>query len=105
MDEQPILVEQQAGYRVITLNRPQRLNAFTEAMHVALRDERVKRELGLNDEPQAAMHYWARRDTELAYSRRSAAVLFGQPGERPSLVAVVDLVDRQVTDVVPADQW
>ena len=33
MDEQPILVEQQPGYRVITLNRPQRLNAFTEAMH------------------------------------------------------------------------
>ena len=28
-----ILVEQRAGYRVITLNRPQRLNAFTEAMH------------------------------------------------------------------------
>ena len=38
MDEQPILVEQQPGYRVITLNRPQRLNAFTEAMHQALRD-------------------------------------------------------------------
>ena len=37
MDEQPILVEQQPGYRVITLNRPQRLNAFTEAMHQALR--------------------------------------------------------------------
>ena len=31
MDEQPILVERQPGYRVITLNRPQRLNAFTEA--------------------------------------------------------------------------
>ena len=38
MDEQPILVERRTGYRVITLNRPQRLNAFTEAMHVALRD-------------------------------------------------------------------
>ena len=38
MDEQPILVERQPGYRVITLNRPQRLNAFTEAMHQALRD-------------------------------------------------------------------
>ena len=32
MDETPILVETRAGYRVITLNRPQRLNAFTEAM-------------------------------------------------------------------------
>jgi 2-(1,2-epoxy-1,2-dihydrophenyl)acetyl-CoA isomerase len=32
-----ILVEQRAGYRVITLNRPDRLNAFNEAMHQALR--------------------------------------------------------------------
>jgi 2-(1,2-epoxy-1,2-dihydrophenyl)acetyl-CoA isomerase len=38
MDDQPVLVELCAGYRVITLNRPQRLNAFTEAMHIALRD-------------------------------------------------------------------
>jgi 2-(1,2-epoxy-1,2-dihydrophenyl)acetyl-CoA isomerase len=37
MSEQPILVEQQAGYRIITLNRPERLNAFNEAMHEALR--------------------------------------------------------------------
>ena len=36
MDETPILVEKRAGYRVITLNRPQRLNAFNEAMHCAL---------------------------------------------------------------------
>jgi 2-(1,2-epoxy-1,2-dihydrophenyl)acetyl-CoA isomerase len=36
MDETPILVEKRAGYRVVTLNRPQRLNAFTEAMHRAL---------------------------------------------------------------------
>ncbi len=38
MDEDPILVERRTGYRVITLNRPQRLNAFTEVMHKALRD-------------------------------------------------------------------
>jgi 2-(1,2-epoxy-1,2-dihydrophenyl)acetyl-CoA isomerase len=36
MDETPILAETRAGYHVITLNRPQRLNAFTEAMHRAL---------------------------------------------------------------------
>ncbi len=38
MDESPILVDRRAGYRAITLNRPERLNAFTEAMHKALRD-------------------------------------------------------------------
>src|SRR5437763_5640750 len=38
MDEAPILVEARAGYRVVTLNRPARLNAFTEGMHVALRE-------------------------------------------------------------------
>ena len=37
MEDQPILTERRAGYRVITLNRPQRLNAFTEAMHEALK--------------------------------------------------------------------
>jgi len=36
MDETPVLVELRAGYRVLTLNRPQRLNAFTEGMHRAL---------------------------------------------------------------------
>jgi 2-(1,2-epoxy-1,2-dihydrophenyl)acetyl-CoA isomerase len=37
MDETPILVDKRKGYRVITLNRPQRLNAFNEAMHRALK--------------------------------------------------------------------
>jgi 2-(1,2-epoxy-1,2-dihydrophenyl)acetyl-CoA isomerase len=32
-----ILVEQRTGYRIVTLNRPERLNAFNEAMHRALR--------------------------------------------------------------------
>jgi 2-(1,2-epoxy-1,2-dihydrophenyl)acetyl-CoA isomerase len=36
MDETPILVERRDGWRKLTLNRPQRLNAFTEAMHKAL---------------------------------------------------------------------
>ncbi len=36
-DDAPVLVERRAGYRVITLNRPHRLNAFTEAMHQALK--------------------------------------------------------------------
>lgn len=38
MDESPILVKQFPGYRAITLNRPQRLNAVTETMLAALRE-------------------------------------------------------------------
>src|SRR5512135_2009475 len=37
MIEAPILVEQRAGYRAITFNRPDKLNAFNEVMHLALR--------------------------------------------------------------------
>ncbi|HEY2228200.1 MAG TPA: 2-(1,2-epoxy-1,2-dihydrophenyl)acetyl-CoA isomerase PaaG [Xanthobacteraceae bacterium] len=38
MDEMPIRVERRDGYRIVTLDRPQRLNAFNEAMLRALRD-------------------------------------------------------------------
>jgi 2-(1,2-epoxy-1,2-dihydrophenyl)acetyl-CoA isomerase len=37
MDESPILVETRSNYRIVTLNRPQRLNSFTEDMHLALK--------------------------------------------------------------------
>lgn len=33
MADPTVLVEERPGYRVLTLNRPDRLNAFTEAMH------------------------------------------------------------------------
>jgi 2-(1,2-epoxy-1,2-dihydrophenyl)acetyl-CoA isomerase len=36
MEETPIRVDEREGYRIVTLNRPQRLNAFNEAMHQAL---------------------------------------------------------------------
>ena len=36
-DETPLLIERAEGYHVLTLNRPERLNAFTEALHLALR--------------------------------------------------------------------
>jgi 2-(1,2-epoxy-1,2-dihydrophenyl)acetyl-CoA isomerase len=36
MDENAVLIDKRAGYRVLTLNRPQRLNAFNDAMHHAL---------------------------------------------------------------------
>jgi 2-(1,2-epoxy-1,2-dihydrophenyl)acetyl-CoA isomerase len=38
MSDPLILVEQHAGYRILTLNRPDKLNAFNEAMLLALRD-------------------------------------------------------------------
>jgi len=37
MSEPSIIVQRQTGYRVITLNRPDRLNAFDDAMHEVLR--------------------------------------------------------------------
>ena len=36
MNENPVLIEKRNGYRLITLNRPQRLNAFNEPMQRAL---------------------------------------------------------------------
>ena len=35
MTEQTILIEQRTGYRVVTFNRPDKLNAFNDAMHEA----------------------------------------------------------------------
>ena len=75
------------------------------AISLAMRDEGVKSRLGFGDEAQVAMHYWSRRERELPYNRRSAAVIFGRPGSHPSLIAVVDLLDNVVTDIVPAGQW
>lgn len=90
----------------ITKSQPM-LSRDEEAMAigVAMSDERVRGALSLGDEAMAAMHYWGRRESDLAFARRSAAVLFGRPGGHPSIVAVVDLLDNLVTDVVPASQW
>ncbi len=75
------------------------------AIAIALHSGEVAKELGLGDIPQAALHYWSTREADIPYRRRSAAVLFGQPGARPSQVAVVDLLDGEVVEVVPAEQW
>lgn len=75
------------------------------AVSVATADERVRERLGIGDEPAGVMHYWGRDSADLAYSRRSAAVLFRRPGGQSTLVAVVDLLDNSVTQVVAASQW
>lgn len=75
------------------------------AVEVALVDDRVREKLGIGDQPMLTMHYWGRNPTDIAYSRRSAAVLFSSANGQPSLVAVVDLIDNQVLQVVPAEQW
>lgn len=76
-----------------------------DAISVATLDERVRDKLTLGDGALCAMHYWGVDAADPAFARRSAAVVFGQTGGHPSLVAVVDLVDNQVTAVVPAAQW
>lgn len=75
------------------------------AISVATADARVRERLGIGDEPAAALHYWGRDAADLAFSRRSAAVLFRRPGGHATLVAVVDLLDNSVTQVVAASQW
>ena len=76
-----------------------------DAISVATQDERVREKLLLGEAAQCAMHYWGLDAKDPAFARRSAAVIFGQAGGPPSLVAVVDLIDNQVTAVVPAAQW
>ncbi|HSK03877.1 MAG TPA: hypothetical protein VK932_21640 [Kofleriaceae bacterium] len=75
------------------------------AVSIAMVDDRVREKLAMGDVPQVTMHYWGRTQNDLAFARRSAAVLFGRADGHPSLVAVVDLIDGQVTQVVPAELW
>ena len=75
------------------------------AVSIALVDERVSSKLAIGDVPQATMHYWGRNAKDISYQRRSAAVVFGRNDGHASLVAVVDLLDNTVTQVVPAEMW
>jgi len=75
------------------------------AQSIAMVDDRVRAKLAIGDIPQLTMHYWGRSPTDIAYARRSAAVVFGRDAGHASLVAVVDLLDNTVTQIVPAELW
>ena len=75
------------------------------ATSIALSDLRVREQLEVTDEPMATLHYWGRTRGDLAFSRRSAAVMFGRAGGHITAVVVVDLLDQAVTAVVPGEQW
>jgi Cu2+-containing amine oxidase len=75
------------------------------AVSIAMIDERVRGKLGMGDMPQATLHYWGRTKADISYGRRSAAVTFGRSDGHATLIAVVDLIDQQVIQVVPAEQW
>lgn len=73
------------------------------AVSIAMSDDRVRSKLTLGESPQSTLHYWGRTQKDLAFARRSAAVVFGRADGHASLVAIVDLLDNQVTQVVPAE--
>ena len=75
------------------------------AVSIASVDQRVRDQLGMGDVALMTSHYWGRTPADLAYARRSAAVVFGRDDGHASVVAVVDLLDNTVTQVVPAGQW
>lgn len=75
------------------------------AASIAMVDDRVRSKLSMGDVPQMTMHYWGRNEKDMAYSRRSAAVVFGRDSGHATVVVVVDLIDNTVTQVVPAELW
>ena len=75
------------------------------AVSIAMVDDRVRSKLTLGESPQSTLHYWGRTPKDMAYSRRSAAVVFGRQDGHATLVAIVDLLDNQVTQVVPAEMF
>ncbi len=89
----------------LTKNQPM-LSRDEEALAVdiAMSDTRVTEKLHIGESPQTTLHYWGRTPGDISYARRSAAVVFGRGGHA-SVVAVVDLLDQAVVQVVPAEAW
>jgi Cu2+-containing amine oxidase len=92
----------------LELNRSQPMLSRDEellAIEIATSDTRVNEKLHMGEAPQATFHYWGRTANDLAFTRRSAAVVFGRTDGHASIIAVVDLLDQTVTQIVPAEQW
>ncbi len=92
----------------LELNKSQPMLSRDEealAVEIAMSDARVNEKLHMGEAPQATLHYWGRTPGDISFARRSAAVVFGRADGHASIVAVVDLLDQTVTQVVPAEQW
>ena len=92
----------------LDLNKSQPMLSREEeliAIEIAMSDARVNEKLHMGEAPQATLHYWGRTPGDLSYARRSAAVVFGRADGHAAIVAVVDLLDQAVTQVIPAEQW
>ncbi len=92
----------------LEINRSQPMLSRDEemlAVEIAMGDPRVVEKLHMGEVPQSTMHYWGRTPNDLSFARRSAAVVFGRADGHASVVAVVDLLDQTVTQVVPAEAW
>ena len=92
----------------LELNRSQPMLSRDEeqlAIEIAMSDPRVNEKLHMGEVPQTTLHYWGRTANDLSFARRSAAVVFGRADGHASVVAVVDLLDQTVTQVVPAEAW
>jgi Cu2+-containing amine oxidase len=92
----------------LDINRSQPMLSRDEellAIEIAMGDTRVAEKLHMGEAPQATLHYWGRVPGDLSFERRSAAVVFGRTDGHASIVAVVDLLDQAVTQVVPAELW
>jgi Cu2+-containing amine oxidase len=92
----------------LELTRAQPMLSRDEEAHavsIAMVDERVREKLALGDVAQSTLHYWGRTAEDLAFARRSAAVVFGRADGHASIVAIVDLLENLVTRVVPAERW
>ena len=75
------------------------------AISISMVDQRVRDKLQMGDSAQTTLHYWGRTPNDLSFARRSAAVVFGREGGHSTLVAIVDLIDQQVIQVIPAELW